>query len=405
MSVTMEHRLSRRAQNIQPSATLAVTKRAADMKAEGIDVVGFGAGEPDFPTPAHIIEAAVAAVQGGDTYYTAKRGNELKELIREKLRRENGLAYGPAEVLVSCGAKHSLQNIIQTLCEEGDEVLIVAPYWVSYFEMVRLAGADPVVITAGVESDFLIGPEELEAHITPHTKALIFNSPSNPTGSVYTPDRIAALADVVTAKGIYCISDEIYEKLIYDGVAFRSFAAVSDAAKECTITINGHSKAYSMTGWRIGYAAGPEPILKKAAGIQSHTTSNPTSFAQAGAAAALAQNEASEAAVAEMKEAFLARRNRIVESLNAIEGVVCNMPQGAFYVFPDVSAHFGRTLGGVEVTDSLSFAQACLEGANVALVPGSAFGADNHVRLSYATSMENIEKGLERLQGLLEDGA
>lgn len=396
-----QHRLSSRAQAIQPSATLAVTARAKEMQAEGLDVIGFAAGEPDFPTPAHIVDAAVEAVQSGDTYYVAKRGAELNQLIREKLERDSGLVYGPKEVLVSCGAKHSLYNIIQTLCEEGDEVIIAAPYWVSYVEMVRLAGAEPVIVSAPAERDFRIGAQDLAARISPHTKLFIHNSPANPTGTVYPPDEVEALGQVIADSGIYCISDEIYEHLIYSETAHKSMASVSDDLRELTITVNGHSKAFSMTGWRIGYAAGPEPIIAKAAGIQSHSTSNPTSFAQAGAVAALAQWEASLAAMKEMSDAFRGRRDRMVELLRAIDGIDCTMPGGAFYVFPDVSGLYGRTIGGVEVTDSLTFARACLEGARIALVPGVAFGADRHIRLSYATSTEKIEAGLGRLADLI----
>jgi aspartate aminotransferase len=401
MSAQIEHRLSQRASAIQPSATLAITARAKQMKSEGIDVIGFGAGEPDFPTPAHIVDAAIDALRNGDTYYVAKRGAELKNLICEKLKRDNGLDYSPKQVLVSSGAKHSLHNICQTLCEDGDEVILVAPYWVSYVEMVRLAGAEPVVINATAENGFKISPEELEASITPHTKAFMLNSPSNPTGAVYTPDEMAALAKILAKNNVYCISDEIYEELVYDDAEFKSMAAV-DGMMDLTITVNGHSKAYSMTGWRIGYAAGPEQIIAKATSIQSHTTSNPTSFAQAGAAEALAKQDASAAAVQEMRKAFIERRDFLVDALNALPGVECLKPQGAFYVFPDISGTFGRTLGGVEVKDSTTFAQACLESARVALVPGVAFGADNFVRLSYATSMDNIKKGVDRLREMLE---
>ena len=267
--------LSRRALAIQPSATLAVTARAKELQSQGVDVIGFAAGEPDFPTPGHIVQAAVAAVQGGDTYYVAKRGAELNQLIRNKLERDNGLTYAPKEILVSCGAKHALYNVIQALCEEGDEVILVAPYWVSYVEMVRLAGAEPVIIRTSAERGFRIGPEELAARITPHTKAFIHNSPANPTGTLYPPDEVEALGRVLAERGIYCISDEIYEKLIYGEARHKSMAAVSEDLRELTITVNGHSKAFSMTGWRIGYAAGPEEIIAKAAGIQSHSTSNP----------------------------------------------------------------------------------------------------------------------------------
>ncbi len=401
MTQQLAQRLAQRALAIQPSATLAITARAKQLQAEGVDIIAFGAGEPDFPTPPHIVAAAVKAVQNGDTYYTAQRGEELKRLIREKLQRENGLTYGPKEVLVSCGAKHSLHNIFQALCEDGDEVILVAPYWLSYIEMVRLAGAEPVVIQASAANEFLVSPDELAAHVTPRTKAFVFNSPSNPTGSLYSPAQMAALAAVLVKHDVMCISDEIYEKIIYDGRPFKSMAAI-DGMRELTVTVNGHSKAYSMTGWRIGYAAGPEPIIAKAAGIQSHTTSNPTSFAQAGAAEALSNREASAATIAVMNEAFVKRRDFIVEALNAIDGLQCVKPQGAFYVFPDVSGVYGRTLAGIELTDSVSFAKACLEGARVALVPGRAFGADNHVRLSYATSLETIKDGLRRLAKLLE---
>lgn len=394
-------KIAARVSKVKPSATLAVSAKAKQMKAQGIDVVGFGAGEPDFDTPQYIKNAAVAALAGGDTKYNAKQAQRLKELICKKLREENGLEYSPDQVLVSNGAKHSCYNLIMATCEEGDEILIPAPYWVSYPEMAHLAGAAWKAIATTVDSGFKLTPEALEQAITPRTKLLIFNSPSNPTGATYTPEETEALAAVLKGKDLLVMSDEIYDRLIYDGQRYRSLAACA-GMYEKTVTINGHSKTFAMTGWRIGYLAGPKPIVEACDSLQSHATSDANSFAQAGAAAALA-DPAGAAEIEKMRQAFDRRRKLIVQRLRAIPGVKCPMPSGAFYVFPDVSAAYGRSSKGREITDSLSFTQVCLEEYLVALVPGVAFGADRCVRLSYATSEALINKGLDRLERMFQE--
>ncbi len=390
-----EYRLAERIRQVAPSATLAISAKAKKMKAEGIDVIGFGAGEPDFDTPAHIKAAAVAALNAGDTKYLARKGAALVDLIARKLSEENNLAYDKAQILVSNGAKHSIYNIIQAVCGDGDEVLIPSPYWVSYPEMVRLAGATPVSIETNAETGFKVSPAQLDAAIGPKTRLFIFNSPSNPTGAVYEPDEVRALADVLARHRLLTISDEIYEHLLYDGAKFLSMAAARPAMKDLTVTINGHSKTYAMTGWRIGYAAGPEPIISAARKLQDHSTSDPVSFAIAGAAAAL---EASQEERERMRAEFDARRRYMVERFQKMKGVRLVPPRGAFYAFPDVSAHYGQKLSGMDVKDSLSFAEACLTGARVAVVPGGPFGADGCVRFSYAADMASIREGLDRFE-------
>ncbi|MCX7806297.1 MAG: pyridoxal phosphate-dependent aminotransferase [Planctomycetota bacterium] len=394
-----EYRLADRIQQVAPSATLAISAKAKKMKAEGIDVIGFGAGEPDFDTPAHIKAAAIAALNAGDTKYLARKGAALVDLIARKLKEENGLSYDRAQILVSNGAKHSIYNIIQAVCGPGDEVLIPAPYWVSYPEMVRLAGATPVFLPTDAGSGFKVSPAQLDAATGPRTRLFIFNSPSNPTGAVYEPDEVRALAAVLAKRRLLTISDEIYEHLLYDGAKFLSLAAAHPAMKDLTVTINGHSKTYAMTGWRIGYAAGPEPIISAARKLQDHSTSDPVSFAIAGAAAAL---EASQEERERMRAEFDVRRRYMVDRFRRMKGVQLATPRGAFYAFPDVSAHYGRKLSGMDVKDSLTFAEACLVGARVAVVPGGPFGADGFVRFSYATDMASIREGLDRFEKWLE---
>jgi aspartate aminotransferase len=341
-------------------------------------------------------------MSSGDTHYGAKRGVELKKLICEKLKRENGLAYEPSQVAVSNGAKHSLYNLLQVAVDEGDEVIIPMPFWVSYLEQVRLAGGKPVILDTSEETGFKITPDQLEKAITPKTKLFMFNSPSNPTGAVYSPDEIRAVAKVIEKHGLLTVSDEIYENLIYGDMKFLSLATCSPKLhEELVITVNGVSKTYAMTGWRIGYAAGPKAIMAAASNLQSHATSAPASFSQAGAAEALAQVETSAAAVKKMHAEFDRRRVHMVKRLNALPGVTCLEPKGAFYCFANVSGAFGKTLGGKKIGCSMDFVNACLEEAKVALVPGEAFGSPKHVRLSYAVSMETIDKGLDRLQKLL----
>jgi len=393
--------VSKRMANIKPSPTLAVSAKAKAMKARGIDVIGFGAGEPDFDTPDHIKQAAIRALEDGFTKYTAAGGtDELKLAISEKFKNDNTLEYGPAEILVSCGAKHSLYNICQALLFEGDEVIIPAPYWVSYPDMVYLAGGTPVILSAREENGFKITPQELAAAITPKTKAFILNSPSNPTGAAYSKDELAELAGIILDRDIIVISDEIYESIVYDGFSSYSIVTVEPRLKDRAIIVNGVSKTYSMTGWRIGYAAGPGDIIKAMTNIQSQSTSNPTSIAQKAALEAL---QGPQDCIGEMVAAFDQRRNYMVDRLNKIPGFSCFKPTGAFYTFPNVSGVFGGKAGSHEVTDSTSLATYLLETANVAVVAGVGFGADNNVRLSYATSYKNIEKGLNRIQKAVEE--
>jgi len=396
-------KLADRIGRVGESVTLAVTAKARAMQAQGVDVVAFAAGEPDFDTPEHVREAGKAAIDAGQTRYTPASGTPaLKKAIAGKLKRDNGLEYDPAtEILVSCGAKHVIYNLVQALCEEGDEVVIPAPYWVSYPEMARLAGAEPVFPQASSAQDFKLTPEQLAGAVTAKTKAVILNSPSNPTGAVYSPAELKALAAVLVGRDVWVISDEIYEKLVYDGAEHASIARLEPRLKGRTLVVNGHSKSYAMTGWRIGYAAGPAAVIKAAGSLQSHSTSGPAAMCQAAALAALTEKDGGAAELEAMRAEFQARRDLIVERLGAIKGISCVKPRGAFYVFPDVSGCYGRKIGEVRVDGSLSFAQACLETAHVALVPGVAFGADNCVRMSFATGTELINKGLDRLAKLL----
>jgi len=394
-------RFAKRIERIKPSPTLAITAKANALRAEGRDIISFGAGEPDFDTPANIREAAIGSIQDGFTRYTPVGGiPELKDAIIEKLRRDNGLAYTRAQIVVSCGAKHVLYNLAQALFEEGDEVVIPSPYWVSYPDIVLLAGATPVILDTWEADGFKVTPDRLEETITARTKALVLNTPSNPTGVTYTFDELKALAEVIVEKDMVVISDEIYEKIVYDGFPFSGIAMIGEEARKRSVVVNGVSKAYAMTGWRIGYAAGPEDIISAMTKIQSQNTSNPTSISQKAAVEAL---NGDQSAVGEMVAAFSERRNYIVDALNKMAGVSCRNPEGAFYVFPDVSALYGKTCEGSMVTGSASFAEYLLDVANVAVVPGVAFGNDAHIRLSYATSMENIQKGMERIRDAVKN--
>ena len=389
-------KISKRASKIAPSITLAISAKAKQMQAEGIDVVGFGAGEPDFDTPEPIKEAAIAAIKAGFTKYTADSGiPELKKAISEKFKRDNNLEYEPAQILVSSGAKHSLFNAIFVLCDDGDEVIIPAPYWVSYEEQVKMAGATTVIVETQESNDFKLTPELFQKTITPKTKAIILNSPCNPTGTVYERDELEALANVAVQNGIYIIADEIYEYLVYDGAKHHSIAGFSQKIKDLTITINGVSKAYSMTGWRIGYAAGPKEIIQAMANVQSHATSNAVSISQKAAVAAL---QGSQECIAQMAAEFDKRRQVIVAGLNKIKGFSCRTPKGAFYAFPNVSGVYSLKFNGKPINNSFALTEFLLDEARVAVVPGDAFGAPNYIRLSYATSLANIEKGLERIQ-------
>ena len=392
-------RLSDRISQVAPSATLAITSRAKQMQAAGIDVVNFGAGEPDFDTPAFIKEAAKKALDAGDTKYNAKSGPKLVAAIAAKLARENGITAGADQIIINFGGKHSLYCAFQVLLNPGDKVLIPAPYWVSYPEQVRLAGGQPVVLPAGPEAGFKITPRQV-LDAARGAKILVLNSPSNPTGVTYTPEELTAIAQAVLKTDLIVFSDEIYEKLVYGDTKFVSFAALDKALPQRTITFNGLSKTYSMTGWRLGWAAGPKEVISAMKNLMSHETSDTVSFAQAGALEAYT-SPASAEAVESMRREFQKRGQHMAARLNAIGGIRCVEPTGAFYCFPDVSAHFGKTLGGVKVAGSLDFAKAALESANVALVPGDAFGDDRCVRLSFATSTAIIDKGLDRLAKML----
>jgi len=383
----MNYHISQRAASLTPSLTLAIDSKAKQMKAEGQDVVGFGAGEPDFDTPQHIKDACAKALADGFTKYTPAAGiPELRQTIADKFKRENGLSYKPSQIIVSCGGKHSCYNVILATCQEGDEVVIPAPYWLSYPEMVKLAGAKPVIIGTTDKTEFKLTPAQLRAAITPRTRLLVLNSPSNPTGSVYTPDEIKAIGDICVEKGVLIMSDEIYEHLLYDGAVHKSVASFSPAHCEHTIVVHGFAKAWSMTGWRLGFLAAPEPIAKAIDAIQSHSTSNPTSFAQKGGVAAL--NGPQDHLPRWLAE-FAKRRMFAWQKLNSIPGVSCVNAKGAFYLFPNIA----KT--GLKSTE---FCAKLLEREKVAAVPGIAFGADDYIRLSYATSMANIEKGLERIE-------
>jgi aspartate aminotransferase len=383
----MNYKISKHAAALSPSLTLAIDSKAKQMKAEGLDVVGFGAGEPDFDTPQHIKDAAAKALAAGFTKYTPAAGiPELRSAIAEKHKRENGLSYKPSQIIVSCGGKHSCFNVIFATCEEGDEVIIPAPYWLSYPEMVKMAGARPVIVETTDKTEFKLTPGALRAAITPRTRLLVLNSPSNPTGSVYSPEEIKAIGDVCVEKNVLIMSDEIYEHLLNDGAKHQSVASFSPAHFEHTIVVHGFAKAWSMTGWRLGWCAAPEPIAKAIDAVQSHSTSNPTSFAQKGAVAALT---GSQEHLALWLAEFNKRRTYAWKRLNSIPGISCVNARGAFYLFPNIS----KT--GLK---SSEFCAKLLESEKVAAVPGIAFGADDYMRISYATSMANIEKGLERIE-------
>src|SRR5882724_3862245 len=372
--------ISERAAQLTPSLTLSIDSKAKAMKAEGIDVCGFGAGEPDFDTPEHIKKAAIDALEAGFTKYTPSAGiPELRQAIAEKLAADNGLNYKPTQVVVSNGAKHACYNAILATCQPGDEVIIPAPYWVSYPDMVRLAGADPVIVPTSERNSWKMRASDFENAMTPRTKMLIMNSPCNPTGSVYTREELQAIVDVAAEEDIYILSDEIYEKLV-------SIASLSKEAYDLTLTISGFSKSYAMTGWRLGYLAAPEAVAKAVDSIQSHTTSNPSSFSQYGALAAL---KGDQQPLADMREEFDMRRNYMFDRISKISNVTAIKPQGAFYILVNISQ-----LG----LSSQNFADRLLSKANVAVVPGAAFGDDRTVRFSYATSLDVIKKGLDRFQ-------
>jgi len=391
--------ISTKIANITPSATLAISAKAKAMTADGIDVINFGVGEPDFDTPENIRKAGIKAIKNGMTRYTPASGTtELKAAIADKLKRENGLEYSPKEIVISSGAKHTLYNLMQVMTNPGDEVLLPAPYWVSYYEQIGLAGGRAVIIECSEKNKFKMTPDALEAAITPRTKYLILNSPSNPTGAVYTRDELQELAKVLARHEVWVIADEIYEKLIYDKERHVSIASLSDRMKKLTIVVNGVSKTFAMTGWRIGYAAGDERAIAACGSLQSHSTSNPCSISMAASVEAL---QGGLDAVTQMRNEFDKRRKYMLGRLSGIKGVACAEPKGAFYAFPNIKGVKGRTFGGVTADTSVALCGALLEQAHVAAVPGSAFGADDHIRFSYATSMENIQEGMNRFEKFL----
>jgi len=388
--------LSNRASKIKPSPTLAIDAKAKAMKAEGVDIVSFGVGEPDFDTPDNIKEAAIKAIRDGFTKYTPVGGiDPLKDAIIEKFRKDNNLNYMRDEIIVSCGAKHSLYNIAQALFGPGDEVLIPSPYWVSYPEQVVLNDAIPVFVKTYETDSFIVKPEAIESHITKKTKALILNSPSNPTGLTYNKKTLERIAEIVLKHNLYVISDEIYEKLLYDGVLHFSIASLGNDIKNKTIVVNGLSKAYAMTGWRIGYAAGPKEIIKAMTNIQSQSTSNPTSIAQKAAIEAITGPQDF---INIMFAEFDVRRKFLINELNSIHGISCLTPTGAFYAFPNTSRLYSKSIDNRKISSSSDLALYLLEKANVALVHGEAFGDDNYIRLSYAIPIDEIKKGVERIR-------
>jgi len=391
-------KISRRAEAVPPSATIAVTARAQQLKAEGVDVISFGAGAPDFDTPQFIKDAAIKALQQGKTKYTAAAGiPELRSAIAAKLKRENGLDYAPEQVIVTIGGKHAVYEAMQAVLDEGDEVILPCPYWVTYPEAIKLAGAVPKIIQGDRSNGYKITARQLEQSLTDRTVMLLLNSPNNPGGFTYTPEELKSIAKVLEGTDVYVLSDEIYEKLVYGETEFVSFAALSEDAFNRTLTLNGLSKSFSMTGWRLGYAAGPPEVINAMSRLQSHMTSNAVTFGQYAAIAALTDPSANEA-VEQMRAEFERRGRFMAERLNSIEGIECPEPTGAFYCFPDVSAHYGRSINGSRIEGSLAFAKAALEQAGVALVPGEPFGRDENVRLSFACTFEDIAEGLDRLQ-------
>ncbi len=389
-----------RVSKIAPSLTLEITAKAKKMKAEGISVIGFGAGEPDFNTPDYIIESAKKALDIGFTKYTPASGMpELKKAVCKKFKEDNGLDYEESQIVISSGAKSSLYHAIEAVVQDGDEVLLPSPYWLTYPELIKLAGGKVVLVKAEKENGYKVTAEQLRKAYTPKTKALIFNSPNNPTGAVYSKEEIDAIAKFVEETGIYVIADEIYEKLVYGGEKHYSIATYSEKVKEQTIVINGMSKTYAMTGWRIGYLAAPKDVAKAISSMQSHTASNPNSIAQYASVTAL---NGGEEFISKMLKTFDERRTFMFERLSNMQGVAVAEPKGAFYVFVDISALIGKKFEGEVIEGSMSFANCALK-KGVALIPGIAFGDDNSIRLSYAISLEDIKEGLNRLESFIKE--
>jgi aspartate aminotransferase len=389
-------KISKRSQSVPPSGTIAVDTKAKALKAKGVNLVGFGVGEPDFDTPQYIKDAAIAALKAGKTKYTPTPGMpELRKAVADKFQKENNLKYAPEQIILNIGAKHSIYETMQAVLDPGDEVILPAPYWVTYPETIKLAGAKARVIQTDIANDYKITPKQLKKAIRKKTAMLVLNSPSNPGGFTYTPDELKAIAKVLEGTDIMVLSDEIYERLVYGDTKFVSFASLSEDAYNRTLTINGFSKAFAMTGWRLGYTAGPLDVIKAMDRLQSHMTQNPVSFVQAAGIVALTDpnNE-----VEKMRVEFEKRAKYMAQRLNSIKGVKCPQPTGAFYCFPDVSSHYGRTINGVNIKGSMEFADTLLEHGKVALVPGLPFGCDNNVRLSFACSLEQIAEGLNRIE-------
>jgi len=388
--------LSGRAQALKPSPTLAINAKEKALRAQGLDIAGFGAGEPDFDTPQHIKQAAIDAINKGLTKYTPVAGIEpLKDAIIEKFKNDNGLAFKREEVIVSCGGKHGLYNLFQALFQEGDEVIIPTPYWVSYPPMVELAGAKPIIVDTREEDDYQVTGELIKKYITSKTKGIVLNYPSNPVGSVYTVENLTQIGKLAVEHNLYIVSDEMYEKLVYDGYKHTSIASIDNVFKERTIISNGVSKAYSMTGWRIGYTAGQKEIISAMSNIQSQSTSNPTSISQYAALAALTGPQDF---IATMVGEFQKRRDYLVRELSNIPGVTCYNPRGAFYVFPNFNALLGKKYKDKAIDSSASLTELLLDEFHTAVVPGAEFGKEGYLRLSFATSMEVIKKGVERIQ-------
>ena len=394
-------KFSQRIQRVQPSMTLAITAKAAEMRAQGIDIIGFGAGEPDFDTPSNIRQAGIRAIENNDTHYTPVPGTDaLRQAIVNKFQNDNGLHYDKNQIVVSCGAKQSFYNLAQVLWQEGDEIIIPAPYWVSYPDMVLLADATPVIVPTLAEHDFKITPEQIDSAVTSNSRAIVINSPSNPTGSAYTRQELQAITDCALKHNLLMISDEIYEKIVFDGFEPTCLASLGKAVQENSVIINGASKGFAMTGWRIGYIAASVEIAKAVTKLQGQCTSGATSISQAAMVEAL-QGPIEE--VQAMVEEFCNRRNYVVDRLNNMKGVSCYNPVGAFYAFPDFSKLYDKSWNGAPLEGSLRFAEFLLTDAKVALVPGVAFGADAHQRLSFATSMQNLETGLNRIEKAIEN--
>jgi aspartate aminotransferase len=390
--------LSEKATSINPSPTLAVDAKAKQMKLEGHDIIGFGAGEPDYDTPEYIKKAAISAINEGFTKYTAVGGIiELKNAISRYLQESTGITYNSNEIMVSNGAKHCLYNALFCLINPGDKVLIPSPYWVSFPEMVKLCGGIPVFVPTSSETGFMLKARDIKPYIDSDTKVLIINSPNNPTGSVYGKEDLESIAQLAIDHDINVVADEIYDKLVYDGEKHNNIVSLNKEMKNRTLVINGVSKTFSMTGWRIGFAAGPENLIKAMTNLQSHSSSNPNSIAQKASLEAV-NNPLKDQVITQMVYEFSKRRDYIVERINSIPNISCPLPKGAFYVFVNISKTFSKKIDGMEIKDSISFASLLLEKFKVAVVPGIAFGADEYIRLSYATSIDNIRYGLDRIE-------